>query len=107
MRIAFAVSFIGNWCDGTFVPDTSDVSVAEAGEFDSAVLCEEDCLEADIAVGGAVLVQEGQRSQDLGDYAVCFGGGQGSRAGKEFVEVAASAKGQYQAEFAAFIVEEV
>lgn len=57
--VIFAVHFVGGWCDGTLVPETSDMSVAEAGELDGAVLCEKDSFEADIAVCGAVLVQEG------------------------------------------------
>lgn len=44
--------------DGTFAPDPPDMPVAEAGQFHGAVLCEEYGFEPDIAVGGAVLVQE-------------------------------------------------
>lgn len=59
MGVVFAVCFIGGWCNGTFIPETADMSVAKAGQLYSAVLCEEDCFKADIAVCSAVLVQEG------------------------------------------------
>jgi hypothetical protein len=57
MGVGFAVCFVGGgWCDGTPVPDTTDMSVAEAGQLYSTVLCEENCFKADIAVGGSVFV---------------------------------------------------
>jgi hypothetical protein len=59
MRVQFSVSIGGCRGDGTFIPDTTDVSVSKAGEFHGTVCCEEHGFQPDIAVGGAVLVQEG------------------------------------------------